>query len=102
MALTKDKIIEALVKQHGLVRREASDFVDTFFDDIKTRVSNGERVRLTGTGSLYLKKTYRHRKRRDVEVSEDTKAWTVISFTPSQALKGRARRATVEIARDVD
>jgi nucleoid DNA-binding protein len=102
MALTKDNIVDELVSQYGLVRREALDIVDTFFDDIKTRVTTGGRVRLMNTGVFYLKKQSKHRKRRDIEVTEDTAPWTTVSFKSSQVLRNRIQRADVEVARDVD
>lgn len=90
MALTKDKIVDRLVEENGLNKREAKDFVDTFFDDIKERVSKGERVRLAGTGALFLKKQARQRKRRDTPVEGE---WRIPSFMPYPALKGRVQGA---------
>lgn len=102
MALTKDKIVDALVKEFSLQRREAVDFVDTFFDAIKADVSSGKRVKFAGFGSFYLPKKYYHRKMRDIPVDEDTPGWRIPSFTPSLALKARVQRATREERNDVD
>jgi nucleoid DNA-binding protein len=102
MALTKDKIVDALVKEFNLQRREAVDFVDTFFDTLKADVTSGERVKLAGFGSFYLPKKYYHRKRRDIPVCDDTPRWRIPSFTPSAALKARVQRATREERKDVD
>ena len=102
MALTKDKIVDALVKEFNLQRREAVDFVDTFFDGIKADVTAGKRVKLSGFGSFALPKKYYHRKKRDIPVDENTPRWRIPSFTPALALKARVQRATREERRDVD
>ena len=57
MALTKDDIINKLVKEYKLKRREAKDLVDTFFDDIKTRVSRRASKAYRNGGFLFEKRT---------------------------------------------
>lgn len=102
MALTKDVIIDKLVAEYNLVRREATDLVDTFFDDIKGRVSNRERVKLIGLGAFFLKTEPYHRKRRNIDVDEDTPKWEIPSFTSSQKLRARIQNATRVESKDVD
>jgi len=102
VALTKDSIVDALVKEFNLQRREAVDFVDTFFDAIKADVSAGKRVKFAGFGSFCLSDRYYQRKRRDIPVDTDTPRWRLPSFYPSVALKARVQRATREERNDVD
>ena len=102
MALTKDKIVDTLVKEFSLQRREAVDFLDTFLDLVKSDVAEGERVRFAGFGSFALSDRYYQRKRRDIPVDTDTPRWRLPSFYPSVALKARIQRATREERKDTD
>ena len=101
MALTTDNIVDTLVERFGLRRREALDFVDTFFADIKGCVEQGQRVKIAGFGALQAKPMKYVPKRRDLEPDPE-KAWKVINFTPSQTLKQRVQRALIEEGRDKD
>ena len=101
MALTRDKIIDRLVEEHGVQRREAVDFYDTFVEDIKKAVNAGERVRLTAFGALQKRQQRYHHKRADIDQT-DLPFWTTVSFIPSAILRKRIQRASVYLARDVD
>lgn len=101
MALTREKIVDELVSRYGLQRREAVDFLDTFLDDIKRRVSDGERASLVGFGVLYLH-GIGHRKRRNIPVTDDIPDWRIPTIKISGILKKRVQRAVVEESRDVD
>lgn len=74
--------------------------MDTFLDDIKRRVTAGERVKLIGFGVLFLHEVA-PRKRRNIPVTEDEE-WRIPSFKLSAQLKNRVQRAAIEEARDVD
>ena len=99
MALTRDRIIDRLVWEYGLQRREAIDLYDTFIEDMKLKIENGERVRWAGFGTFRKKQHYYKRKRADVEQTDN---WRVITLEPAVALKKRIQRASVVEARDVD
>lgn len=94
--MTLDTIIDELVVRYGLSRIEAKDICETLFDDIKQRISKGERVKLTGLGTFSLKKQSYHRKRRDIPVDEDTQQWTTVYFKPAHAVLARVQRALIE------
>lgn len=102
MALTKDKIIDELVTVCKLQRREAVDLLDTFLDHIKHGVANGERIRLAGFGSFFLKYHKYQRKRRDIVATEDTPKWRTPSFHPSTKVQARIQYADIACSRDVD
>lgn len=102
MTLTKDVIVDTLVKEYGMGRREMIDIVDTFFDEIKHKIAAGERATFYGFGTFYKKKQSYKRKRRTIKVQEDEDNWHTISFRPARLLQARVQRASVEEARDVD
>ena len=94
--MTLDNIIDELAVRYGLSRIEAKDICETLFDDIKQRISKGERVKLTGLGTFSLKKQPYHRKRRDIPVDEDTQPWTTVYFKPAKPVLARVQRALIE------
>lgn len=55
MALTKAELAEALFEQLGLNKREAKDFVDLFFEEIRASLEAGEQVKLSGFGNFELR-----------------------------------------------
>lgn len=102
MALTRDGVIEALVTENNLQRREAMDFFDTFIDNIKKTVESGERAKLVGFGAFYLKKQSYQRKRRDIPVGDATPKWRTIALFPSVNLRNRVQCAEIAVSKDVD
>jgi nucleoid DNA-binding protein len=94
--MTEDDIINRLVLECNLNRIEAKDLVEAFLSDIKNRVSSGERVKLSGLGTFFLKTQDYQRKRRDIPVDEDTPPWRTVSFKPSPAIQARVQRALIE------
>jgi nucleoid DNA-binding protein len=102
MTLTVDKIVDKLVSENRLQRREAADLVDTFIEHIRLGVEEGRRIALPAFGSFWLKKQRYQRKRRDIPVEVETPVWRTPSFKPSAKLKARIQYATVAESRDVD
>jgi integration host factor subunit alpha len=93
--MTQDDIIDRLVLEVGLNRHEARDFVTIFFAEAKAMINEDLPVRLTGFGTLRKVKRS-HRVRRDIPVSENTKPWEVVSFSPSKKALMRVQRALYE------
>ena len=54
-ALTKAEMAEALFDQLGLNKREARELVDLFFEEIRSALSSGEQVKLSGFGNFDLR-----------------------------------------------
>jgi nucleoid DNA-binding protein len=100
MALTKDDITNTLVERFSLKRREASDLLTTFLDDLKNELTQNEKARLPGFGLLYRAEQPYTLKRTDIE--DDLPPWNVIKFKPAVPLMKRIQRALIEESRDVD
>lgn len=90
MALTKVDLAEALYNELGLNKREAKEFVELFFEKIRTTLSAGESVKLSGFGNFGL----RHknpRPGRNPKTGEEIpiSARRVVTFRASHKLKER-------------
>ena len=97
MTLTKSDIVEDLNNEIGLNKREAKELVDMFFDDIKSLLSEGHEVKLSGFGNFQLRdKSARPgrnpRTGEDVEIS----ARRVVTFKSGQKLKESVKTLTNE------
>ena len=97
MTLTKSDIVEDLNNEIGLNKREAKELVDMFFDDIKSLLSEGHEVKLSGFGNFQLRdKSPRPgrnpRTGEDVEIS----ARRVVTFKSGQKLKESVKTLTNE------
>lgn len=55
MALTKIEIAENLIEKFGLEKRVAKQFVELFFEEIRSSLENGEEVKLSGFGNFSLR-----------------------------------------------
>ena len=99
MALTRDGIVDKLVAEYGLQRREAIDLYDTFIEDLKQQIDDGKTVRWAGFGS-FLKKEQAYQ-RRVSDVDYDQK-WRVVTLRPAAPLQKRIQRAAVVEARAID
>lgn len=54
MALTKAEIVQIVVDNVGLNKREALEMVEAFFEEISTSLEAGEDVKLSGFGGFQL------------------------------------------------
>ncbi|HEX5693376.1 MAG TPA: HU family DNA-binding protein, partial [Arenimonas sp.] len=55
MALTKAEMAERLFEEVGLNKREAKEFVDSFFDALREALERGQQVKLSGFGNFDLR-----------------------------------------------
>ena len=90
MALTKADIAVCLYDELGLSKREAREFVEMFFEEIRTALADGDPVRLSGFGNFELREKNERPGRnpktgKEVSVS----ARRVVTFRPGQKLKSR-------------
>ncbi len=95
MTLTKYDIVENLNNEIGLNKREAKELVDMLFNDIKSLLSEGHEVKLSGFGNFQLRdKSSRPgrnpRTGEDVEIS----ARRVVTFKSGQKLKDSVKTLT--------
>jgi len=90
VALTKAEIADALFEQLGLNKREAREFVDLFFEEIRVVLERGEQVKLSGFGNFELRKK-NQRPGRNPKTGEEIpiSARRVVSFRPGQKLRAR-------------
>ena len=90
MALTKAELAEALFDELGLNKREAKEFVDLFFEDIRERLEAGEEVKLSGFGNFELR-SKNQRPGRNPKTGEEIpiSARRVVTFRPGQKLRLR-------------
>ncbi|MDX1497238.1 MAG: integration host factor subunit alpha [Salinisphaeraceae bacterium] len=90
MALTKAEIANVLFEQLGLNKREAREFVDLFFEEIRTTLEAGEQVKLSGFGNFELRDK-NQRPGRNPKTGEEIpiSARRVVTFRPGQKLRAR-------------
>lgn len=94
VALTKADLADTLFEQLGFNKREAKDFVDAFFEDIRGRLEAGEQVKLSGFGNFELRDK-NQRPGRNPKTGEEIpiSARRVVTFRPGQKLRARVESA---------
>ena len=97
MALTKFNIVESLNDEIGLNKREAKELVDSFFENIKKLLSQGQEVKLSGFGNFQLKNKS-SRPGRNPRTGDDVEitARRVVTFKSGQKLKESVKTLTNE------
>ncbi|MES1944062.1 integration host factor subunit alpha [Salinisphaera sp. PC39] len=90
MALTKADLAETLFEQLGLNKREAKEFVDSFFEEIRSTLESGDYVKLSGFGNFELRDK-NQRPGRNPKTGEEIpiSARRVVTFRPGQKLRTR-------------
>ncbi len=90
MALTKAELAEALFEELGLNKREAKEFVDLFFEELRERLETGEPIKLSGFGNFELRDKSQ-RPGRNPKTGEEIpiSARRVVTFRPGQKLRLR-------------
>lgn len=104
MALTKADMVEKLIADVGLHRKDAKDLVEEFFETIKTALVQGAPIKLSGFGNFDLRDK-RQRPGRNPKTGEEipVSARRVVTFKAGQKLKARveehqARGASKRVA----
>lgn len=95
MALTKAEMAEHLFETLGINKRVAKEMVETFFEEIRSSLENGEQVKLSGFGNFDLRDK-NERPGRNPKTGEDIpiSARRVVTFRPGQKLKSRVEVST--------
>ncbi len=88
MALTKAELADLLFENVGLNKREAKDMVESFYEEIRIALQNGEGVKLSGFGNFQLR-AKPQRPGRNPKTGEEIPitARRVVTFHASQKLK---------------
>jgi integration host factor subunit alpha len=93
MALTKVGIAESLNDKVGLNKREAKEFVELFFEELRLALERGEEIKLSGFGNFELRDKS-ERPGRNPKTGEDIPitARRVVTFRAGQKLKSRVEQ----------
>ena len=55
MTITKDSLVEMVHNQIGLNKREAKELIESFFEQIKKSLEEGNDIKLSGFGNFNLR-----------------------------------------------
>ncbi|MCL5260402.1 MAG: integration host factor subunit alpha [Gammaproteobacteria bacterium] len=93
MAITKAEIVENLFAKLGINKREAKDFVELFFEEIRQLLEHGKSIRLSGFGNFKLRDK-QQRPGRNPKTGADVPicARRVVTFRAGQKLKARVEK----------
>ncbi|PRY98920.1 integration host factor subunit alpha [Jezberella montanilacus] len=95
--LTKAEMADLLFERVGLNKREAKDIVDTFFEEIRDALANGDAVKLSGFGNFQVRKKPA-RPGRNPKTGETIPiaARRVVTFHASQKLKAEVEAVIIK------
>jgi len=83
-------LADRLCFELGLNKREAKEFVETFFEELKVSLENGDNIKLSGFGNFDIRDK-RERPGRNPKTGEEIPilARRVVTFKSGQKLKSR-------------
>ena len=55
MTITKDSLVEMVHNESGLNKREAKELIESFFEQIKKSLEEGNDIKLSGFGNFNLR-----------------------------------------------
>lgn len=86
--VTKADLVEGVYQKLGFSKKEASELVEFVFETLKTRLENGEKVKISGFGNFIVREK-KERIGRNPQTGDQIKisARRVLTFRPSQVLK---------------
>ena len=90
MTVTKMELANILFDELGLNKREAKEFVELFFEEIRTNLENGDNVKFSGFGSFSVRDKPQ-RPGRNPKTGEEVpvSARRVVTYKASQKIKDR-------------
>src|SRR5258708_22077647 len=93
MTLTKADLADLLFEKVGLNKREAKDMVESFFEEVRMALENGDGVKLSGFGNFQLRDKPQ-RPGRNPKTGEEIPitARRVVTFPASQKLKAMVEK----------
>lgn len=90
MALTKAVLVDKLLEEFGINKRDAKPLVDQFFEEIKTALEQGDSVKISGFGNFDIRdKTERPGRNPKTGEEIPISARRVVTFKPGQKLRTR-------------
>jgi integration host factor subunit alpha len=88
--LTKAELANHLFELLGLNKREAKDMVESFFEEVRCALENGDSVKLSGFGNFQLRnKPQRPGRNPKTGVEMPITARRVVTFHVSQKVKAQ-------------
>lgn len=86
--VTKADIVEKVYETIGFSKKEASELVELVFQELKSTLKSGEKVKISGFGNFVVRGK-NERIGRNPQTGEQIKisARRVLTFRPSQVLK---------------
>jgi integration host factor subunit alpha len=93
MTLTKAELADLLFEKVGLNKREAKDMVESFYEEVRVALQNGDGVKLSGFGNFQLRDKPQ-RPGRNPKTGEEIPitARRVVTFHASQKLKAMVEK----------
>jgi integration host factor subunit alpha len=90
MTVTKMELANLLFDELGLNKREAKEFVELFFEEIRSALENGDSVKFSGFGSFSVRDKPQ-RPGRNPKTGEEipVSARRVVTYKASQKIKDR-------------
>ena len=90
MTVTKMELANTLFDELGLNKREAKEFIELFFEEIRTALENGDSVKFSGFGSFSVRDKPQ-RPGRNPKTGEEVpvSARRVVTYKASQKIKDR-------------
>ena len=90
MTVTKMELANILFDELGLNKREAKEFVELFFEEVRIALENGENVKFSGFGSFSVRDKPQ-RPGRNPKTGEEIPvlARRVVTYKASQKIKDR-------------
>ena len=90
MTVTKMELANLLFDGLGLNKREAKEFVELFFEEIRSALENGDNVKFSGFGSFSVRDKPQ-RPGRNPKTGEEipVSARRVVTYKASQKIKDR-------------
>jgi integration host factor subunit alpha len=88
VTMTKGDIAEGIHEKIGFSKKEAADVVESIFEVIKSRLEQGEKVKISGFGNFVISQKHA-RKGRNPQTGEEItiSGRRVLTFKASQVLK---------------
>src|ERR1700733_12423060 len=94
MTLTKADLADLLFEKVGLNKREAKDMVETFFEEVRLSLEQGDSVKLSGFGNFQLRdKPQRPGRNPNTGEEIPITARRVVTFHASQKLKALVEKS---------
>ena len=88
MTVTKFELANVLFDELGLNKREAKEFIELFFEEVRSALENGENVKFSGFGSFWVRDKPQ-RPGRNPKTGEEVpvSARRVVTYKASQKIK---------------